>query len=76
MTIAKWKKHPSILAIAPEYKNRANVSFNFVSKEYFLTEIKVLDVLKVIQESDIPVKIIKANENFFAEIIYFYLTNH
>ena len=57
--IAKWRNHPSILAIASEYKNRANFSFNFVSKEDVLTEIKVLDVSKAIQESDIPVKIMK-----------------
>ena len=72
MAIAKWRNHPSILAIASEYKNRANFSFNFVSKEDVLTEIKMLDVSKAIQESDIPVKIIKANENFFAEAICFY----
>ena len=70
--IAKWRNHPSILPIASEYKCRANFSFNFVFKEDFLTEIKVLDVSKAIQESDIPVKIIKANENFFAEGICFY----
>ena len=32
----------------------------------------MLDVSKAIQESDIPVKIIKANENFFAKAICFY----
>ena len=32
----------------------------------------MLDVSKAIQESDIPVKIIKANENFFAKAIRFY----
>ena len=74
--IAKWRNHPSILAIASEYKNRANFSLNFVSKEDVLTEIKVLDVSKAIQESDIPVKIIKTNENFFAEAICVYFTNH
>ena len=62
---------PSILAIASEYKNRANF-LNFISKKDVLTEIKVLDVSKAIQENDIPVKIIKANENFFAEAICFY----
>ena len=71
-TIAKWRNHPSILAIASEYRNGANFSFNFVSKEGVLTEIKVLYVSKTIQESDIPVKIIKANDNFFAESICFY----
>ena len=70
--IAKWRNHPSILAIAPEYKYKANFSFNFVSKEDVLTEIKILDVLKAIQENDILVKIIKANENFFAVAICFY----
>ena len=65
-------KPSSILAIASEYKNRPNFSSNFVSKEDVLTEIKVLDVLKTIQESDIPVKIIKANENFFVEAICLY----
>ena len=58
--------------IASESKNKASFSFNFVSKEDVLTEIKMLDVSKAIQESDIPVKIIKANENFFAEAICFY----
>ena len=44
----------------------------FVSKEDVLTEIKVMDVSKTIQSSDTPVKIIEANENFFAEAIFFY----
>ena len=70
--ITKWRNFPSILAIASEYKNRANFSFNFVSKEDFVTEIKVLYVSKAIQESDIPVKTINAKENFFAEAICFY----
>ena len=42
-------------------------------KEDAVTEIKVLDISKVIRESDIPVKFIKVNENFFAEAIYFYV---
>ena len=71
-TILSILAKESILAIASEYKNRANFSFNFVSKEDVLREIKMLDVSKAIQESDIPVKIIKANENFFAEAICFY----
>ena len=32
----------------------------------------MLDVLKAIQESNIPVNSIKANNNFFAEAIFFY----
>ena len=57
--IAKWRNHPSVLAIASEYANWENFSFSFISKEDALTEIKVLDVSKAIQESDIPVKIVK-----------------
>ena len=70
--IAKWGNHPSTQAIASEYKNRADFSFNLVSKEEVLTETKVLDVSKAIQRSDIPFKIIKAKQNFYAEAICFY----
>ena len=70
--IAKQRNHPRILSIASEYENRANFSFNFVSKQEVLAETKVLGVPKTIQESEIPVKIIEANEYFFAEAIRFY----
>ena len=69
---AKWRNHQSILAIASKYTNRANFSFNFASKQDVLTEMKVLGVSKAIQESNIPVKIIKAYANLFAEAICFY----
>ena len=61
----------TILAKSSEYKNRARFSFKFASKESAVTEIEVLDVSKAIQESDILVKIIKANENFFAKAFCF-----
>ena len=61
--IAKWRNHPSILAIASKYKTRANFSFSFIFKEDARTEIKVLDISKAIQESGIPVKVINTNEN-------------
>ena len=69
-----WKtfKLLSILATASEYKNRENFSFNFEDKEDVLTERKMMDFSKAIQEGDILVKIIQANENFFAEAICFY----
>ena len=70
--LRQFYEKESILAIASEYKNRTNISFNFVSKEDVLTEIKLLDVSKTIQESDIPIKIIKANGDFFAEATTFY----
>ena len=38
-------------------------------KEHVLEEIQMLDSSKAIQESDIPVKLIKENSDLFAEII-------
>ena len=57
--IVKWRNHPSILTITSEHENTPKFSFNFVSKEHVLEEIQMLDSSKAIQESDIPVKLIK-----------------
>lgn len=46
--------------------------FTFVFEKEDLAEIKALDVSKAIQENDIPVKIFKINDNFFAETICYY----
>ena len=67
--IVKWRNHPSILTITSEHENTPKFSFNFVSKEHVLEEIQMLDSSKAIQESDIPVKLIKENSDLFAEII-------
>ena len=44
-------------------------SFNFETKNKILAEIHNLDLKKVCQESDIPLKIIKENIEFFSEFI-------
>ena len=62
-TIVKWRKHPSILTITSEHENTSKFSFNFVSKEHVLEEIQMLDSSKAIQESNIPVKLIKADSD-------------
>ena len=72
--IVNWRNHPSILTITSEHKNTPKFSFNFVSKEHVLEEIQMLDSSKAIQESDIPVKLIKENSDLFAEIICKYFT--
>lgn len=64
--------HPSILAVASEYEDRTNFPFDFISNENVLAEVKALDVSKTFQENDIPIKIIKTNDNFFAEAICCY----
>ena len=64
----KWRNHPSILTITSEHENTPKCPFNFVSKEHILQEIQMLYSSKAIQESDIPVKLIKENSDLFAEI--------
>ena len=67
--IVKWRNHTSILTITSEHQNTLKFSFNFVSKEHVLRKIKMLDSSKAIQESDIPVKLIKGDSDLFADII-------
>ena len=73
-TIVKWRNHPNILATTSEDENTPKRSFNFISKEHVLEEIQMLDSSKAIQESDIPVKLIKENSDLFAEIICKYFS--
>ena len=61
IAIVKWRNHPSILTITSEHENTPKYSFNFALKEYVLEDIQMLDSSKAIQESDIPVKLIKEN---------------
>ena len=67
--IVKWRNHPSILTITSEHQNKPKFSFNFVLKEHVLEEIQMLDSAKAIQESDIPVELIKENSDLFAEVM-------
>ena len=67
--IVKWRNHPSILTITSRDANTPKYSFNFVSKEHVLEEIQMMDSSKAIQESDIPVNLIKEDSDLFAEII-------
>ena len=52
---------------------KIELTFHLVSKRDALAEIKAQDVSKAIQENDIPVKIIKINDNFFAAAMCYYL---
>ena len=65
--IVKRRNHPSILTITTEHENTPNFPFNFFSKEHVPEEM--FGSSKAIQESDIPVKLIKGNSDLFAEII-------
>ena len=65
--VLKYKNHPSMRVI-----KRFSQSFYFshVDKNTVLKEIKKLNLNKAVQDSDIPVKILKENADFFADYIY------
>ena len=65
----KYKKHPSIKAIAGVSKNN-NFILGKVSYEKNLYEIKQLDTRKACQDTDVPSKIIKMNSDIFADFLY------
>ena len=57
--ILKYRKHPSILAIKRKLKSGPVFTFNHITKEDVIKEIKNLDAWKALQEDDITTKIIK-----------------
>ena len=61
---------PSILTITSEHENTSKFFFNLASKENIFEEIQMLNSSKAIQESNIPVKLIKGNNNLSAELKY------
>ena len=62
-----FKKHPSIIKI--KEKHQGHFSFSAVEVDDVDREIDSLDTSKVIQQNDIPVKIIKANRDIFSGFI-------
>ena len=64
--ILKYKNHPSMHVI----KRFSSFYFLHVDKNTVLKEIKKLNLNKAVQDSDIPVKILKENADFFPDYIY------
>ena len=54
----------------------AKFFFHFVSKEDIFKEIKISDNSKAVQESDITVKRILRNDDFFAQLMNNYFNGH
>ena len=67
-SVMKYRIRPSITAIQDTYIG-SSFSFSTVEKADVIREIKNPNKSKVIQDDDIPVKILKKNVNFFAEYI-------
>ena len=69
-TILKYRKYASILAIKRRIKSDPVFTFNYITKEDVIKEIKNLNASKASQEDDIPTKIIKENSDIFSNFIY------
>ena len=61
----KCREHSSIIAIQNKSKDKGNFNFTEVDQKQTEKEILKLDVNKVSQSSDIPIKVSKETSNFF-----------
>ena len=67
--IEKYKNHPSIKVISEKY-NKNTFSFNYVTLDEVIKEIKNLDSSKACQDTDIPTKILMENSDLFGDFIF------
>ena len=65
--ILKYKNHTSMHVIKRFSQRFSNFYFSHADKNAVLKEIKKLNLNKAVQDSDIPVKILKENADFFAD---------
>ena len=68
-TIKEYSKHPSILTIKQYFKNPTEFSFVPVDKDVTAKKITNLDTEKAAPQDDIPVKILKLNNNIFSQYL-------
>ena len=61
-TIVKYRKHPSVIAIVPEFTNEC--FFNTITIEDALKEISMSDSSKFMHAMDLPVKVMKGSSIF------------
>ena len=72
IAIAKYKIHPSIIAITEKIEKlgKPKFDFNFTSYEETVEEVNNLKIRKVSQKTDIPVRIIKENIDIASYFLY------
>ena len=70
IAIMKYRAHPSVIAIKENCTSKSNFNFSFVEKVDILKDIKMLQLNKATQNADIPTKLIKDNEDIFAEFVF------
>ena len=70
--ILKYREHQSILAIGEICKEKSDspVLFTGIDKERILKEILNLNTSKACQDIDVPTKILKENEDIFADFLH------
>ena len=69
--VEKYEKHPSIIKIKNFTQNKFSFEFQTIDREYVLKEITAaLKLNKACQEQDVPTKIVKENDELFADFIH------
>ena len=68
--INKFKNHPNIKVVKSRKKEEQTFTFNYVSCEEFLNEIRKLKATTTIQQYDIPTKIFKEKAKVFARYFH------
>ena len=66
--VNKFRNHPSIIMLKNKKKNDQSFSFGPVTYDEVLKKVKTLDTAKASPQSDIPIKILKQNLDYFAGI--------
>ena len=69
--IVKYRKHSSMAAINQAFPNKY-FNFSIIEKKDFFNQITKLKNKKATQDSNIPVKVLKGNADFFAEYLYIF----
>ena len=67
--IFKYKNHPSIISIRRFRHQLSNFNFSCIDKDTVLKEIRGLSTTKASQDTDLTVKNLKENADYFAESI-------
>ena len=66
LAILKYRNHPSINNIRNSSQRFSSFYFSQVDTNTVLKEIRRLSAKKAVQDTDIPVKVLKENAEFFA----------
>ena len=67
--VFKYINHPSIISIGRFRHQVSNFTFSCIDKNRVLKEIRGLRTTKASKDTDLPVKILKENADYFAEFI-------